>query len=188
MKRMQLPPIWTPFVMLLFSMTVGITILGCPRPGPVPPQPDADAAPAPFGLYDCSSWSVHAKTLGCEAGETSAHGGACTDVCTNVQTGPVPFNLQCRTLAASCEAADACERATFTRVNVDASGGEESRRTPTCADWCARAKALGCEAAKPTSKGSSCVDVCTNVQTGPKKWDLKCRTAAASCTMADACP
>jgi len=59
---------------------------------------------------------------------------------------------------------------------------------PTCADYCHHVAELGCEAARPTAKGASCVDVCANVQSsGAVAWDLGCRTKAVTCDEVDRC-
>lgn len=59
---------------------------------------------------------------------------------------------------------------------------------PTCADACQRLDQLGCDAAKPTPRGHSCLEVCRNVQeSGIVTWDLRCLVSATSCTVADRC-
>lgn len=64
----------------------------------------------------------------------------------------------------------------------------EPPAVPTCATACARAAELGCPHAKPTPKGATCVEVCKNVQSsGFLRWDLRCRSIAASCAAADEC-
>jgi hypothetical protein len=57
----------------------------------------------------------------------------------------------------------------------------------TCASWCAHARALGCGAGRPTRAGATCESVCVNVQTGPAKWNLRCRVDAKTCAAADSC-
>jgi hypothetical protein len=58
----------------------------------------------------------------------------------------------------------------------------------TCAQVCARATALGCVSAQPTAKGVSCTEVCENLQaSGLPKWNLACRTSAATCAAMDEC-
>lgn len=57
----------------------------------------------------------------------------------------------------------------------------------TCADWCKHAEELHCAAAKDTPAGAHCVDVCTNFQSGPAPFDLRCRVGAKTCTAADNC-
>ena len=59
---------------------------------------------------------------------------------------------------------------------------------PTCETACDRAAELGCAHARPTAAGASCVEVCESVQaSGFLRWDLRCRSVAASCTAIDAC-
>lgn len=174
-------------------------------PQPVNPTPDADAAlsdaeadaPAPFGVYDCNQVCAHAAQLGCPSAQPTKGGSSCAVVCANTLDGPAPFNLQCRSLATTCDAADACESNTLQarqRATADAGSdasdeaGVAAAPLPvSCAGWCTHATALGCPSAKPTVKGGTCVQVCTNVQTGPAKWNLKCRVAAKTCAAAEAC-
>lgn len=60
--------------------------------------------------------------------------------------------------------------------------------TAICADVCARGVELGCAFALPTDGGSSCVEVCDNVQSsGIIEWDLACRASASSCEAIDLC-
>jgi hypothetical protein len=58
----------------------------------------------------------------------------------------------------------------------------------TCAAVCANMTALNCPSAKPTAKGATCEQVCTNFQnSGITKLNLGCRASAVSCAAADAC-
>lgn len=58
----------------------------------------------------------------------------------------------------------------------------------TCAQWCQHATALHCEAAKPTTLGASCEDVCNHfAASNIATWNLKCRVAAKTCNAADNC-
>jgi hypothetical protein len=52
-----------------------------------------------------------------------------------------------------------------------------------CAHW----SDLGCEEAKPTPNGESCVAVCENIQQGNLKDDLECQAAVESCDQIDSC-
>ena len=66
--------------------------------------------------------------------------------------------------------------------------GGDDRSRGTCATACARALQLGCASAKPTAHGASCVEVCSNIMgSGVIRWNLPCRSAAASCVAADRC-
>lgn len=66
---------------------------------------------------------------------------------------------------------------------VDPPAGEAD-----CGAACARASALGCEAAEPTPEGASCEQVCREVQdSGIVRWDLECRASAQSCEETDRC-
>lgn len=135
----------------------------------------------------------------CPAALPTASGASCADVCANTLDGPAPFKVACRSVAPSCVAADACEDAATvssetTLVLVGktpeagpAASARQAAASPSCATWCAHAKALGCPASLPTLKGASCVEVCSNVQKGPVPWDLRCRAEAKTCATADAC-
>lgn len=58
----------------------------------------------------------------------------------------------------------------------------------TCATWCAHARVLSCTAGKPTPRGAPCEEVCQNMQaSGPVQLDLRCRTHAPTCAVADEC-
>jgi hypothetical protein len=178
--------LWLLHLVTLLGML--LMMAGCP-PAPVNPPPDADAAssvdaaPAPTPAPSpnptgCQAWCDHAKALGCSAADPTPGGATCAEVCTNTLDGPVPLNVACRAAAKTCAAADSCE---------DGIGARARAAPATCSAWCARATTLKCPAAKPTPGGASCVDVCTNANSGPAKWNLKCRVAAKTCAAADAC-
>ena len=58
----------------------------------------------------------------------------------------------------------------------------------TCADACNHMAILGCEEAKPTPKGATCVEVCENVQnSGVMTWNLDCLMGTKSCAQVDVC-
>jgi len=58
----------------------------------------------------------------------------------------------------------------------------------TCADVCAKYRALGCPEGNPTEEGDACEAVCENVQaSGIVKLDLDCRANIASCAEIDEC-
>ena len=58
----------------------------------------------------------------------------------------------------------------------------------TCATVCAKGVSLNCVFATATPKGASCETFCTNLQaSGLPKWDLACRTKAATCAAMDLC-
>jgi len=113
--------------MRFLIFVLALALCACPQQGPVPPTPDAadssvdagqdvatdtaspvtvDAAPA---APSCATWCAHAKALNCVAAAPTPAGSACTDVCANTLTGPAPLNVQCRTIAPTCAAADECE-------------------------------------------------------------------------------
>lgn len=58
----------------------------------------------------------------------------------------------------------------------------------TCESVCAHEAQLGCDAAKPTAHGASCVEICTNVElSGLARFDLPCMDAAPTCAAVDDC-
>ena len=58
----------------------------------------------------------------------------------------------------------------------------------TCEDACKRLGELGCPAAKPTEKGTTCTEVCENAEhSGLTLWGTRCMVRATSCAEADAC-
>lgn len=58
----------------------------------------------------------------------------------------------------------------------------------TCETSCAHLADLKCAAAKPTTEGHSCVEVCRNlVDTGLVKVNLECRSTAKTCAAIDEC-
>ena len=61
--------------------------------------------------------------------------------------------------------------------------------TATCAETCAHLEDLGCDEAKPSPAGESCVAICENVMAsgGLMYWNLDCRVAVSSCDDIDAC-
>jgi hypothetical protein len=65
--------------------------------------------------------------------------------------------------------------------------GPDGAAPATCEAVCAHWSDLGCEEAKPTPKGESCVDVCDNIQQSNLKDDLDCQLAVASCDQIDDC-
>lgn len=67
------------------------------------------------------------------------------------------------------------------------SGDADAAVAATCSNWCKHATSMTCAASAPTKAGASCVDVCTNVQTGSAPFNLRCRVSATSCAAADAC-
>ena len=66
---------------------------------------------------------------------------------------------------------------------VDPDGGTATTCDAVCAHW----SDLGCEEAKPTPDGASCVEVCENLQEGNLKDDLECQAAVTSCEQIDDC-
>lgn len=106
-------------ISILAALTA-LVCAGCPStpvPNP-PPGPDADAAPDIPDIpgdadaasnATCSSWCKHAAALKCPSAAPTKAGATCVEVCTNVQSGPVKFNLRCRSTAKTCALADSCE-------------------------------------------------------------------------------
>ncbi len=174
--------------MTMIASTIFFLTACPPMPAPTPPVTDAGSDAAPFGTYDCDSWCAHARDMKCPASLPTDHGASCVDVCKNTLGTPLYFDVQCRTLATSCEAVDACENRmrSMTAKSTMTPDTEEASRA-TCAGWCSHAAALKCPSAKPTPKGAPCIEVCINVQSGPVKFNLKCRVTAPTCALADAC-
>lgn len=58
----------------------------------------------------------------------------------------------------------------------------------TCSSYCENAANLGCAFSAPTPEGTTCEQVCGNVQgSGVISWNLACRTTAATCAAIDQC-
>lgn len=59
----------------------------------------------------------------------------------------------------------------------------------TCAGACTRMRDLGCDLGKPTPKGGSCEQVCTNVQinNAGAGFNIVCIVEAKACNEAEAC-
>lgn len=65
---------------------------------------------------------------------------------------------------------------------------ERDAGAATCSDACTHLAALGCKEGKPTPEGSTCAEVCENVQSsGVISWNLGCRTHIESCAQVDDC-
>jgi hypothetical protein len=87
-----------------------ILLAGCP-PTPAPdPKPTPDPGPEPPPpIANCETACAHASALGCSWSKPTAKGASCIDVCQNAQTWQ-PWDLACRSSAASCAAADECDQ------------------------------------------------------------------------------
>jgi hypothetical protein len=60
--------------------------------------------------------------------------------------------------------------------------GKPGLPSPTCADACARWRALGCREAGPTPGGASCEAACEAVQgSGLVRYDLRCLSGVETC-------
>lgn len=58
----------------------------------------------------------------------------------------------------------------------------------SCAAYCSHAERLGCDQGKPTAKGATCTEVCSNLQTSSySKLDLRCGYNAQTCQAMDVC-
>lgn len=57
----------------------------------------------------------------------------------------------------------------------------------SCVTACTRGLEMGCRWADSTPGGGECYDVCQNAQQFGLKWDLACRSKAASCAAVDNC-
>lgn len=77
--------------------------------GPTPPKPP-DPPPTPGGAT-CETACARLRQLNCAEARPTAEGATCEQVCQNVMdSGVITWHLDCRTLAASCKAIDACEQ------------------------------------------------------------------------------
>lgn len=57
-----------------------------------------------------------------------------------------------------------------------------------CPEACAHLAQLGCDEAKPTPGGATCLDVCVSVQRSEATaLDIACVVSAATCSAANAC-
>lgn len=90
---------------LLLLAAAAAWLAGCPHPGPAPvPPPSLLDGPA-----SCSSACARARELGCAYARPTPEGRTCEDVCTAFLELE-PFDLECRSRALSCAAAERCER------------------------------------------------------------------------------
>lgn len=59
---------------------------------------------------------------------------------------------------------------------------------PTCEDACRKLQSLECQAGEETEDGSSCEEVCENLQeSGIVSWDLQCMTEIENCDQVANC-
>jgi len=98
---------WTVPILWLAALGIGANCGTCMAPGPVASPPVFDA-----GVGTCGTACARRKQLGCYPFSVNpsgvVNGVDCITVCANVQ-GAVKWDLTCRTNAATCAAADACE-------------------------------------------------------------------------------
>jgi len=86
------------FAAIVLLLAMGAS--GCQHPAP--------PSPITPGGATCADVCSRYRQLGCAAGQPTAHGVSCEEVCSNAQ-GLLHQNLACRAAAASCDAADHCE-------------------------------------------------------------------------------
>lgn len=80
-----------------------VLLLGCGEIKPIPTPP--------AGPYSCETACERGADLGCAYAAPTPAGASCGEVCRNVQSsGFLRWDLECRTLAPSCEAVDNCDR------------------------------------------------------------------------------
>jgi hypothetical protein len=84
------------FVLLAFGCGTG------PQPVPTPP-PDA-ASP-----YSCVTVCQRGAAMGCSWVEMTPNGASCADVCNNALAFGLPWDLVCRSTAATCAAVSQCQ-------------------------------------------------------------------------------
>jgi len=72
----------------------------------------ATVSPSPTpGEYTCETYCIHATSMNCDFSLDTGGGAGCVAVCENVQATLMKWDLQCRSTAPTCEAINACERA-----------------------------------------------------------------------------
>jgi hypothetical protein len=65
----------------------------------------------PAGTATCATYCARMAALGCPEAKATAKGATCEQVCLNFHANAaVKLDLACKTAAATCAAADACER------------------------------------------------------------------------------
>lgn len=95
----------TVFVIAYMMLLCGCPPTPSPDPGPnPPPQP-----PQPPPAASCSGACLHARELGCSWAQPTPKGATCETVC-NAAQALEPWNLACRSSAASCAAVEGCEK------------------------------------------------------------------------------
>lgn len=84
------------------AIMVGGILAACATiPPPVPPDD---------GEFTCTTMCNRARAMGCKHGNNLPDGTTCEAVCIDVSAGgDFSLDLECRTMAATCEAAEACE-------------------------------------------------------------------------------
>jgi hypothetical protein len=91
-------------------------------------------------------------------------------------------------LLSGCRCQLGCGAGIVQTTPTDAPDAAPAPSGITCADVCAKYRALGCPEGNPTAEGEACEAVCENVQSsGIVKLDLACRAGIASCADIDAC-
>jgi hypothetical protein len=91
------------FLFTVVMMNVGACHLG---PGPITPvDPDPEQRE-----FDCRSACARLRELHCPAAEDTVGGATCEQVCINVQeSGFIAWDLECRSVAVSCDMVERCE-------------------------------------------------------------------------------
>lgn len=99
-------------LVLLAFLAIGCQ--GCPTPAPAPPPVNpppvvADASATCSGTCTCANMCAHGADLGCSWARPTPAGASCVAVCENNQSANIaPWDLNCRSHAASCNAVDFC--------------------------------------------------------------------------------
>ena len=93
------------FAIAYLCMFLALVIFGCGTgPQPVPtPAPDA-ASP-----YSCTTVCQRGAAMGCSWVAMTPNGATCADVCSNALAFGLPWDMACRSTAATCAAVDQCQ-------------------------------------------------------------------------------
>lgn len=101
----MMKPLLTAFLLLSASTCRGQT------QGGAPPAPTTVPAAASVDIALCPQVCTNYRNHHCPAGNPTDKGVPCETVCQEaIVTGLVRWNMACRTVAPSCDAAEACER------------------------------------------------------------------------------
>lgn len=93
------------FLHRLRRLLILVAVAGCPKPvpPPVPPTP-------PDGAATCATACERMRELHCIDVEPTPEGATCDDICQNIIDSEIlTWDLDCRTMATSCDEVENCE-------------------------------------------------------------------------------